>query len=324
MPVIPAISQGIMTGLKFTPAAPPQLVGAIKSGAQGGMASASLLPMAPSPIPVIPVGIAVSSVLTMIEAIMFKTFEETSKLTERLMKEYYKQLNNARSDRESAQAELYESEKTRQEEIKEEIVALEEEIATLQAEIEELTITQEEERAAYEATIFEYKENAKKAEEIGDIEERDFWIAKVEEHDPWLAEIIQIVILITNKKIEVMTKQREIESKQELANLSIKNEWTWLETHATDFEVAVPFYPDLPMPPNLPPTAAIPQEGRLPKFARQIFAKWIAAPMVPPIGLVVAAIQMVLQSYSPSLPAPASAQIESTGDSMILTCGGAF
>lgn len=321
MPVIPTISQGILTGLKYTPGAPPQLVGAIKSAAQASMSSTGLMPMVP-PIPVIPVGVAVSATLTVLEAMLNLGFEQASKLASKLIAQYNKDLTSALETRAAALDELYESETTKQSELQEEVDILQEEITVLQEEIEQLTQQRETEMSAYQAVIFEYKEKAKKAEEKGDAEERDYWIDQVSLHDEWLAEIILIVIEITNKNIEVISKERDIENKQELLELNIQKEWEWLEEHATDFEVAVPFYPDVPTPPTIPDVGAIPKESPLSLFTRQIFAKWIATPTVPPIGLVVSAIQMVVQSFSPVTPAQAAAQIESIGDSLILYCGG--
>lgn len=324
MPVIPQISQGIKTGLKFSPAAPPQLVGAITSASQAIMAGMALMPMAPTPIPVLPVGQAVSSVMTKIEAMIFKTFEAKAQIIQKMIEQYNKDLSAAQAQQKSAIEQLYNDEKTAQDRIKEEIVVLEEEITTLTAEIAELTARQEAERAAYMAEIYSYKDNAKRAEEQGKLDERDAWIAKVSDLDPWLAEIILITVQIINDRLAIMSKQIELDDKKELANLTLKREWDFLEEYATDFEVAVPNYPDLPTPPSLPPSSPIPQENFLSKASRQIFAKWVAAPMVPPIGLIVAAIQLLIQSFQASTPPVLSAQVESQADAFILTLGGCF
>ena len=282
------------------------------------------MPMFPVPLPVLPLGVAAAFALTQIEAMMFKGFEEASKIAEKLMKQYYTDLDKAKQQRKDAEQELYQSEKDRQEEIKEEIKVLETDIKTLEEEIIVIKKTQDEEMGKYKAVVFEYKENAKKADAIGDYIERDKWIAKVEEHDEWLGTIILMTVEIIHRKIDIMNKERELEDKKYLAELKIENDWDWMEDKATDFEVIVPYHPDLPLPPNLPNSGVIPQESPLIKFGRQIFAKWIVAPMIPPIGLIVAAVMLQIQSMEPSTPPPAAAKSEASADSLILQLGGAI
>jgi hypothetical protein len=324
MPVLPIISQGIKTGLKFTPSAPPQVVGAITSISQAVMASMALMPMFPTPIPVIPFGQAISSTMVKIEAMIFKTFEAKAQIVQKLIEIYNKDLTAKTAQRKTAVETLYNNEKTAQDAIKEEITVLQTDIATLTTEVATLTTAQDAERVAYMKMIYSYKDNAKKADVAGKTSERDAWIAKVGELDGWLAQIILMTIEIIGKRLEKTSKEKELIEKQVLANLSLKKEWTFLEEYATDFGVAVPNYPDLPTPPSLPPTIPIPQENFLTKALRQIFAKWIATPTVPPIGLTVAAIQLLIQSFQPSTPPPLSAQVEAQADAFILMLGGAF
>jgi len=94
------------------------LVGAVQSGAQAATAGMGLMPMFPVPLPVIPFGVAAALALTQIEAMMFKGLEEASKIAEKLMKQYYTDLDKAKAQRKTATEELYQSEKVRQEEIK--------------------------------------------------------------------------------------------------------------------------------------------------------------------------------------------------------------
>ena len=323
MPVIPQISEGIKIGLKMNPAAPPKVVGVITSASEAIMSMSAMLPVSP-PIPVIPIGTVVSSALTMIESSIFQSFTQSTQLTNKLINQYNNDYKKAVSQREIAQKTLFQREKDAQDQIKEEIKELEKEINKIEKEISELEKKQAEERSAYMATIFGIKERAKKADKEGRIEERDALIAKVSEFDYWLANIILMTIDIINKRIEVKSKKQELDSKQDLANLKIKNDWSWLSNNATSFNVVIPYYPDLPAPPNLPPTVPIPKESPLPKFLRQIFAKWVTHPMVPPIGLLVSALQMVIQSYTPNTPAPLAAKIESVSDSFILMLGGCY
>ncbi len=310
--------------MKFNPGADPKIVAVITAASQAAMAATSFQPAAPTPIPVIPFGLAIGIIMGQIEAAMNKSYEEAGKIAARLMKDYEKQAKTAKAKQKSAVEELHESEKTRQEEIKEEISTIEEQIAVLEVEITALQAEQEAERTAYTAEIFVYKENAKIAEAEGNITKRDEWISKVDDLDYWLAEIILIVIEIVNKTIEIMQLKRDLENYKELAALSIQKNWDWLEGKATDFEVSVPYYPDTPMPPNLPPAMPQIKESKMVKFGRQIFAKWIVTPTMPPIGLIVAAIQMVIQSNAPSTPPPLAAKTEAQTDSLILKIGGAI
>lgn len=324
MPVIPQISEGIKTGLKFNPGADPKIVAVTTASSQAAMASTSFQPAAPVPLPVIPFGLSIGIIMGQIEAAMNKSYEEAGKISARLMKDYERQAKKAEIQQESAVDELYDDEKTRQNEIKEEISTIEQQISVLEEEIIALQKKQDEERTAYMAEVFIYKEQAKIAEEEKNSTKRDEWISKIDDLEYWLAEIILMVIEIVNKTIEIMQLKRDLENYQELAGLSIQKNWEWLEDKATDFEVSVPYYPDTPLPPNLPPTTPQMKESKMAKFGRQIFAKWIVTPTMPPIGLIVAAIQMVIQSYAPSTPPPLAAKTEAQTDSLILKIGGAF
>ena len=126
MPIIPPISKGVKLGLKLNPSAPPQLVGAITTSSQVVMASMALMPMFPSPIPVLPIGGAASAAMTKIEAMMFESYERINKANAAAQSQYDRDYKTASQQRNTAEDQLYEDEIARQEEIREEIVVLEE------------------------------------------------------------------------------------------------------------------------------------------------------------------------------------------------------
>lgn len=321
MPVVAPISEGILMGLKTDPAAKPQTVGSVNGDAQASMASGGLQPAFPSPTPVLPIGKQITVALMVIEGMLFITFEIVSKIIQNILSEYNKQYQKASTDQKAAEDQLYEDLKTRQNEIKEEIKTLQEEINTLTTEIEELTILQEEEMSKYEAQVFEYREAGLKAEEQGDLAIRDQWFAKVDELEPWLAAIIQMIIEITNKEISKTEKESELEQKQILVDIEITKDWDTMESLAGDFEVLVPYHPDLPNPPNLPNIPPMSKEGEQIKAARKMFAKWACTPTVAPIGVPITTALASVNAMS-SKSSKNAAKEESENDALLLKTGG--
>jgi hypothetical protein len=321
MPVIPMVDQAVQLGLKNTPQAPPDVVASITTAAQTVMALMALQPMVPTPIPVIPFGQAVSMVLTKIEAMMFQTYEQISKIIKSLLDQFNQQLQQALATRKTAEAKLYADLVAAQNKIKAEIPTLQTAIATEQADIVNLQNQQALQQAKYEQTMFTYGNNAYQAKLAGDMAQVNYWAAQAAALDPWLAQIIQMSITIINEKLDVADKKATLAQDEQLAAIVITPDWNTDVNLATDFSVPVPFHPDIPMLPSLPTIPPIPQEPALAKATRKALAKWMATPAIPPIGIAIAAIlQMVMGLASNS--AATAAQLESQADSMLLLLSG--
>lgn len=322
MPVIPQVSQGIELGLNFTPSAPPEVVATIKQIAQTVMAASAIQPMVP-PMPVMPVGAAITYALMLIEAMLFKLSEIISQIIIQMQNQYNQQLQAAQDQRETALEELFQSELTAQEELVELIQTLRDEIAQLQVDIQTLKATKDEEFAKYNAKVMEFGEIALQAQKNGDQASADEAKRQIYLLEPWLDEIIKMIIEITNKNIELRLKNIELEQKLPLSELQIQRDWEFLESYADDFEVAIPNYPDMPDEPNyprLPPIQQIPEKV---KAYAQAFAKWVTAPQVPPIGIVVSTVLKEINAMVPKDPLTA-AQTASIPDSLVLILGGAI
>jgi hypothetical protein len=321
MPVIPAIDQAIQMGLKMMPQAPADVVGSITVASQVAMALCALQPMAPFPIPVIPMGSAVSMIMTKIEAMMFMMFEQIAKIIKSLMEQYTKMLKDALAARKAGEAKLYKDLVAAQTRIKTLIPPLQVDIAAEQQQILDLRAKQVDEQSKYMQTLFTFRDNAHKADLAGDTTTRDVWIAKATTLDPWLAQIIQMSIEIINKTIEVKQKQADLKEYQRLAAISITADWNMDVNLATDFGVPVPYHPDVPSLPSLPVLPPIPKEPDLVKAIRKAMAKWMATPTVPPMGIAIAAILQMIMGLAPNSAATA-AQMEAQSDSMLLLLAG--
>lgn len=324
MPVNPAVSKAIQMGLHTNPAAPPKTVGKIKANSQKALAQSALLPGTP-PIKVVASGGAIAAILLEIEAAKNMSYQRISKITKIQIEGYNADLQSKRAQRSAAEEQLYQDEVAAVKHIKEKVVPnLESQIEELEIEIQELKSKQESERIAYEQQVLQYKRAGKEAEEKGNIQKRDEEYSKISLLDSWLAEIIQLSIEIVQKELELKSLKNDLSEKKELANLKITKDWDWMESKATDLEVTVPPYPDLPDPPNLPQSAPLPAENRLSNLKKQVKAKWIVAPMVPPSGVAIASLLMLIQSYKSNSPSSSAADAASKSDSILLKAGGAF
>ena len=320
MPVIPQISEGIKIGLKTNPAAPPDVVSSITTVSQVTMSMGAMQPAVPFPIPVLPIGASMSMVMTKLEALMFMTFEVITKIIQTLLSNYQREYSKAVAKRDEAEKKLYADEKEAQKNLKESSIELKKEIDQLDSDVIRLTKEKEEEFSKYNAQLFKYREalmNAKTQEE------RDLISNQIDLLEPWLAKIILKSIEITNKKIDKMIKEMDYNKMVELLELKISNDWEWLEDHVSDFNVVVPYHPDLPEIPSLPQLPPIPNEPPLVKATRQALAKWFATPSVPPLGILISALMTMLAGMAPATPATA-AKTESINDALLLQMAGCF
>lgn len=320
MPVIPQISEAVKIGLKTNPAAPPDIVASITTASQVMMSLGALQPAVPFPIPVLPVGAGVSLVMTKLEALMFLTFEIIANIIKTLLANYKKEFDKAKKKQKEAEEKLLEDEKQAQEDLKPTAKELKTNIDTLTKEMEKLEEEKTKEFAAYYAQLFIYREKLILAKSD---DERTEATRKIDNLEPWLAKIILISIEITNKKIAKIFLQIDYDKVLELLALKIESDWEWLGDHAGDFNVTVPYHPDLPEIPSLPQIPPLPNEPPLVKATRKALAKWMATPSVPPLGILISALMTMLASLAP-VPAPLAAKKESINDALLLQMAGCF
>jgi len=323
MPIIPQLSQSIKMGKTSSRGMPAKPSATIDAISQAQVASSSLqpIPFLPGVLPVIPFGIALSITMTKIEAMMFKSFEDLSKLSQSLMQKYEAEKTKAENQKKTASEKLYSDLQNKQQEIKQELQELQTEFDNNNKIISELQAKQNSEMQKYTNVIFEIKNKAKIAEEEGNIIERDKLLESISIHDNWLADIIKISVDIITLQLRQTPLEREITEKKELANMSIPNDWDQDVELADLFEVAVPAYPDLPLSPELPTTPPIPKESELIKAMRKAYGKWVVTPTILPLGIPLCATLLYIQSMSTASPKIA-AKLESSADASILQGAG--
>ncbi len=323
MPIIPQVSQSIKMGKTSSRGMPAKPSATIDAISQAQVASSSLqpIPFLPGVLPVIPFGIALSITMTKIEAMMFKSFEDLSKLSQSLMQKYEAEKTKAENQRRISADKLYSDLQDRQQEIKDELKDLQAEYDTNSKTIPELQAKQESEMKKYNNVIFEIRNKAKIAETEGNIIERDRLLESISIHDNWLAEIIKISVEIITIELRQTPLKREIDEKKELASMTIPNDWDQDVELADLFEVAVPPYPDLPLSPELPNTPPIPKESEFIKAMRKAYTKWVVTPTILPLGIPLCATLLYIQSMSTASPKLA-AKLESSADVSILQGAG--
>jgi hypothetical protein len=280
-------------------------------------------------VPLIPAGVAVAIILNRIDASKFFGNQEDAKIGGKLMREYYKQLEKATTDRRAAEEELFESLKTAKAEVVAEYEDIKSQIKEKEEKIETLTEKFTKQLAEYQSTILPFAEKAKKADEKGDIKEKEKWEEKIEKYDPWYEEIALINVDIVQLQLDIFLLQIDLETLQPLTEVEIKKDWAYMISivgprQLVKFNVPVPYYPDLPDMPNIPGSAGVPvqQESCVVKEAKKALNKWITCPMVPPMGIAVSGIIGMVQCMTPSLPAPVAAKIESEKGSIMPSIGG--
>jgi hypothetical protein len=318
MPVIPAISQAMKIGLNFTPGADPNSVSVIKGTAQAAMSAPALMPGVP-PIPVFPVGVAISISMSLVEAIVNYFIKAIEKQAQKISQQYATQYQQALAKREIASNTLYNNLLIAQKKVKDNIVKEQAQIVKLQAEIDATTVIQMTQQSAYNAAIFQYNSDAKAAQAIGDTDGYNKAVENINSLAPWVKQILLLSITIINDQISIREINRNIDQETVLASIAITNTWNDMaNTWAPEFSVAAPYYPDLPPLPTLPAIPKMPKEPAIVRVARQMLAKWMCAPMVPPIALVIAGMFEVARQQSPQLPPPMAAQLEAMADAIIL------
>ena len=301
MPIIPQLSQSIKMAKSTSGGMPAAASAAIDGNSQAAIAGSSLQPVGfkPGVIPVIPFGIALSIIMTKIEALMFKSFDDIESISKNMMVKYDADVAKVEIQQSIAENKLYNDLKTRQLEIKDELVELENELDEINKTIPELEKEQNDEMEKYLATIFNIKDKAKKAEADGNIEEKDRLIESINIHDDWLADIIKISVEIITLKLRIPSLENEIEEKRELTEIVILNNWDSNILIADRFEVAIPNRPDTPARPNFPNASPIPKQNEIVKASSKAYAKWLVTPAILPTGIPLATILLYSQSQAP-------------------------
>ncbi len=321
MPVIPALPQAIKVGGNFVPQ-DAQGTGVLQATAQATLTMPALM-ISPAgiPIPLPVVGIVISILMTKLKVLPAEINQKMVKIIADLQAQYNKQYTDAQKKRSDAQTKLYNDLTAKQTKIKEDVKTLEDDIKKLKKEIEELTIIKDAEMSKYQAVIFEYASKAKEAEEQGKMDVKEEYIQKIKELDYWLAEIVTMITTIINKKLELKFMEMDLTVKKELAEISITSEWEPNVELATDFEVAVPYYPDLPDQPQLPTLPKFPKIPDQLRTFEQQFNKWLVCPVVPPLGIAIAGLLLMIKEKAPNTPVTA-AQIDAQAEMMIPLLGG--
>lgn len=322
MPVIPEINKAFKIGLNFTPNAPPEVVAAAKAGGEAAMSSLGLIPAGPIMIPVMATGAAITFTLEKIEAMLFSSNEKSAQISGKLMKLYYEQLSKAQSQRLAAENKLFEDEKTAKQEWVDKYESILVDIEDNNKKIDELNKEYTQQLAEYMATIAPFAESAKKAKEAGDEKEEKKWVDEVAKHDPWYEEIQLLMVDMVQLQLDNMLLKMEADRIEPITKIEVRKEWVYMEGIASLLEVVVPFYPDLPTKPNLPVTTPVILEDCWPKALRKAFSKWMCAPMIPPIGLAVAATLDMVKCFIPQVPPMLAATMESQADSIKMPLGG--
>lgn len=320
MPVIEAIPQAIKMGANFVPQTVDQAA-MVQATAQAMVTIPALMPTPVGPIPLPVIGLIISYLMTKLMALPAEMTQRVVKIISEMQKAYEKQLADAQKKQSQAQTKLYTDLTTKQTAIKAEVETLSDDIEKLIKEIKALTVAEEAEMTKYQAVIFEYAAKAKELDEAGKKTESEVYITKIKELDFWLAQIVTMLTEIINKKIELKFMQMELEEKKALAEMKIENEWLSMVEVSTDFEVAVPYYPDLPSPPSYPSIPKFPNMPPQVRTAIQMFNKWLACPLVPPMGVAIAALLMMLKEKAPNSPLTA-AQLDAQAEAMIPRLGG--
>lgn len=327
MPVIPTLSEAIKIPKNFTGLVgglPPEVSALYDALSQAQMGGAGMqpIPFPPGVIPVLPFGIAITIALQKLEGMMFKSYQDISKLTELLRKLYQRELEKAIIQREIAEEKLYNDLIKAQQDFIEQVRELKEQIQENNNQINDLEAEQISEMERYRATIFPISEAAKKAEANGNIDERDRLVEQVSSYDDWLAEIIKITITVIQLKLDTRFLEADLAVKEPYANMTITRDWNVNIELATIFQVAVPYRPDLPPEPNYPTSPPMPKESEFVKAQRRAFNKWVTTPTIMPFGVPIAGILFYIQAISGPLPPQVGAKIESAADAVILSGGG--
>jgi hypothetical protein len=303
----------------------------MKAGAHTIFDSAMLQQMGPAPIPVIAAGGGACVALLMIEHMMFTSFTQASKTGSKIFDDYAIRLKKALAQRAAALTKLMNDEVKAQKWFRDRKKYIEKRIPEIIQEQKDLAKFQKQEKARYDATVLEYAANAQAANAKGTPEgkaEADDWAYLLTTLDEWLVEILLITVQITDLKLEMFDLEREYPTILRLANVQLTKKWDFLNEWADDFEVPVPYYPDLPEKPAVPPITPDPSiksmlsfGGCIPKELLKATAIWLVAPQIPPLGVPLRAVFECVRAYLAPLLPPNSQQLEEIGDTMIPNLG---
>lgn len=308
--------------LKYTPDVPPNVVGTVQAASQALQAIVSLRVMGIFPIPVIPFGVAIDYVFTMIEAFFNYSRVIVAKMRKKMLELYSVQFKSATSKRLIAENKLYNDLKKAQLILINEVNVMKAELKKMQIRLPQIQKEYDTEMALYQKTIVDYARKAKAANEVGDSKSAEYWNQQISALDTWLAEIIlklteKITLTIDIKFLEMDIKEKEPPTKIQLEKTWKKMAWEW----SFIFNVAVPYYPDLPDYPNLPP---MPPKFKIPQIVKCMakgLAKWLASPQLPPLGVFLDALLHCLMNLIPVNVPPLAARMESVSDSLIERLG---
>ena len=156
MPVISKLSEVVKFGKTSSGGLPAKPSATIDALSQAQVARPGRMPISgkPGTIPVIPIGVSLSILMTTIEALMFKSYEDRSSLSNQLIQKYNTDLEKSKITREAALVKLNSDLIVKQEVIKQELVELEKELEETISKITELKLYQESEMTKYMSVIF--------------------------------------------------------------------------------------------------------------------------------------------------------------------------
>ena len=321
MPVIDFLSEAIKLGSKYAPL-DANAYAAMSVSSQTVVSIPALQPGPTGPIPVLPLGAPAAFALNKLSALPGEITKKISEIIANLQKQFIKLYEDAKKKRLAAKEKLFVDLKAKQVEIKNSLPDIEKQIEELKKQLVAKQAEQKEQLNKYEAIVFGYKEKILSARAIGDVATEEDYLQRIDDLNPWLEEILLMLVEIVNLKIMIANLELELETKKELANIKINKIWDEMVDLSLDFEVAVPPYPDIPDMPSLP---EIPKFPELPAQVRTLekqFAKWVTTPTIPPLGLVLSSILLMITESVANVTAQA-AKSESEADAALLKAGGA-
>lgn len=320
MPVLEIIPQAIKVGSNFVPQT-AESTAVVQTTAQASLTIPALMPIGPALVPMPIIGMIISILMTKLQLIPAEIAQKIVSIIASLQAQYVKEYNAAVAKRSTAQTTLYNNLIKAQKKIKVTVADLTIEISELEKEIETLTEKYKTELAKYQATIIDYAAKAKVAKEKGDATTYQEYLDKISALDYWYSEIILMMTQVINDKVMLASDKVDLATYTPLAEKQIENDWNVDCEIASDFEVAIPYYPDLPDQPSYP---TIPKFPEIPDELRTYileFVKWLVCPMVPPIGVMIAAMLKQIKEKAPNTPVTA-AQLDAQAEAMIPRLGG--
>lgn len=321
MPVIPMIDQAIKLGNDMTPMVPGIAVAGIKTAGQVALSASAMQIMGTISIPVLPVGAAAALGMSLIEYIVNLFKEESAKQFKKVMDDYNNALKRALAAQAAAVKKLQADEIKAQKILQKELIAAQARSDAIPKIITTETQRQVNERAKYNKTLFQYSFNALEAKNKSDLSTAQHWADQIAGLSDWIVAIFQISADIIMLQIEQRTLNLRIAQLKPLCQINIAPPWAALLKHADDFQVAVPYYPDLPSLPSPPLSLPELPSNCLMDKGRQMLAKWIVAPQLLPMGQIVGTLLECARATMAPLPPPIAAQMEAAANSLMMQLG---